>query len=69
MAWSFTVGKCANSLGALIFICHEQIVKAFMSKSLKEPFTIGICLNIYILKSSGSMVNLTCRGLAALSMH
>lgn len=39
MARSRTVGKGADGLGALVFICHKEIVQTFMAECLKEPFS------------------------------
>lgn len=40
MARSRAVSKGADGLGALVFVCHEEIVQAFMAKCLKEPFSM-----------------------------
>lgn len=40
IARSRAVGKGADGLGALVFVCHEEIVQAFMAKRLKEPFAM-----------------------------
>lgn len=49
MARSRAVGKSADGLGALIFVCHEEIVQAFMAKCLKKPFARreGLIKNVW----------------------
>ena len=40
MAWPLAVSEGADGLGALVFVGHEQIIEAFMTKSLKKPFSV-----------------------------
>ena len=40
MARARAVGKGADGFGALVFVCYEEVVQAFMAKRLKEPFAI-----------------------------
>lgn len=40
MAWPLAVSEGADGLGTLVFVGHEQIIQAFMTESLKEPFSV-----------------------------
>ena len=38
MAGTLAICKRADGLGGLVFVCHEQVIKAFVAEGLEEPF-------------------------------
>lgn len=69
MARSRAVGKGADGLGALIFVCHEEIVQAFMAKCLEKPFARREGLIKHVWCRCKYCKIPTCKDRAALSMH